>query len=473
MDLMKEELTKTNNLQVLYDALDHEDEEIREIAARRVGFSRDPTGVSVLINHLTEPNQNVRSEIIRALDRLGAPAEIALLSVLNKDPNPALYASAVEALRHFGTKVAIEALCNAVKSDDPRVRRAAIVSLEKIGMVNQEIENVLIKCLGDSESEVVQTSIRAIGTLGCDRAVPCLLEFINNSDEGVRYSSIFALGILRNTHAVIPLIKLMQSTDDYHFQIQIVNALAYIKDPLATEPLIEMLVEEVNNPMGRSRGLYRKSSQIQHCLAAIGEPVVQPLIDLIQRKSAKMLKSDIQEMRSCRYNPIFSDIRLVFADIRGSAVVAALIDLLENDNWVSRSWACTTLGDISHQMAITPLISIVIKDPSRDVRVEAGRALQNYPAGDVFDSLLREIKKSEAPDLDEAKWVIECIVKNSIGKLSERLFCEDTVNRSSTESMYRNVIACSAAISENEDLDNSFYGRRTGIRRMRRCRFPA
>lgn len=473
MDLFREELTKTNDMQMKYDALDDEDDEIRAIAVRQIGFSRDPTGVSYLTNHLLDPSLNVRSEIICALDRLGAPAEIALLNILNKYPDPELQASAVKALGHFGSKAVIEVLCNTIKSQEPRVRRAIITSLEKIGIVNTEIENVLIESLNDPDIDVVNAAIRAAGSLGVERAVPCLLEHINNSDERVQYNSIFAVGKIGSVHAVIPLISLMQSTDNDHLQIQIVNALAYIRDPLATEPLIQLLTKEDHDTRGRATERGRKSSHIRHCLATIGGPAVRPLIDLIRREAAKMPKPGIYERHSYWDNKIFTDIERVLADIRGPVVVAALINLLKDDDCVLRGWSCAVLGDISDNKALPSLITSVIKDPSRDVREAAGSALQNYMPVTVFEPLVGEMKKSNKSNLNEAKWVIECIVKNSVGKISDSLFCDDPVKESSTGAIFRNVIACSAAIYEEEDLDNPLSLRRTGIRRRSRCRFTA
>jgi len=470
MELAKKELTMTDDLPLLFEALNHEDDETREIAVRQIGYSRDPTGIPYLINHLLDPNPNVQSEINSALNRLGTPAEIELLKTLNNETNPELQAAAAEALGKFGTKATIGALCEAIKSEHIPVRRAAINSLSRIGIVNPEIENALIKCLDDRESVVVKAAMRAIGSLKCDRAVARLIEFINSSDDGIRYNSIVALGKLQNVHAVMPLIQAMQNSDDYHFHVQVIDALTSIKDPLAIDPLIEMLIEEANNPMDRYNvRLRRKSSHIRHALTAIGEPVVKPLIEMIRKESAKIPKPDIHERRTCLDNQIFSDIRHVLADIRGPAV-EALIDLIQDNNWVVRRWACVTLGDISDKKAITTLITTVTKDPSSDVRDEAGRSLQNFPAGDVFDPLFGEIQKGVAPYLDEAKWVIECITKDSVGNLRDSLFCDDAAKSSATESIYRNVIASSTAISKEE---SALSGQRFTTRRRRRRGFPA
>ena len=462
------ELIMTDDLPLLFEALNHEDDETREIAVRRIGYSRDPTGIPYLINHLLDPNPDVQSEINSALNRLGTPAEIELLKTLNNETNPELQAAAAEALGKFGTRVTIGALCEAIKSEHVPVRHAAINSLGRIGIVNPEIENALIECLDDRESVVVKTALRAIGSLKCDRAVARLIEFINSSDAGVRYNSIVALGNLQNMHAVMPLIQAMQNSDDYHFHVQVIDALTSIKDPLAIDPLIEMLSEEANNPMDRYHGGLRcKSSHIRHALTAIGEPAVKPLIEMIRKESTKMPKPDIQR-RICWDNQIFSDIRYVLADI-GSPAVEALIDLIQDNNWVVRKFACVTLGDISDKTAITTLITTVTKDPSSDVRDEAGRSLMNFPAGDVFDPLFGEIQKGVAPYLDEAKGVIQCITKDSVGNLRDSLFCDDAAKSSATESIYRNVIACSTAISKEDSLS----GRRVMTRRRRRRGFPA
>ena len=465
----KKELTMTADLPLLFEALNCEDDETRAIAARQIGFLRDPTGVPFLINHLLDPSPNVQWEINSALNRLGTPAEIELLKTLNDETNPELQAAAAEALEKFGTRATIGALCEATKSEHVPVRRAAINSLGRLGIVNPEIENALIKCLDDRESVIVKTAMRAVGALKCDRAVARLLEFINSSDDGIRYNSIVALGKLQNVHAVMPLIQAMQNSDNYHFHVQVIEALTSIKDPLAIDPLLEMLSEEANSPMDKYHfRLRRKSSRIREALSSIGEPSVKPLIEMIRSESAKLPKPDIHERRTCWDNQIFSDIRHVLADI-GSPAVKALIDLIKDNNWVVRKWACVTLGDIADRTAITTLISTVTKDSSEDVRDEAGRALLNYPAGDVFNPLFGEIQKGVAPYLDEAKWVIECIAKDSVGNLRDSLFCDDAAKSSATESIYRNVIACSTAISKD---DSAISGRRFTTRRRRRG-FPA
>jgi HEAT repeat protein len=117
------------------EALNHNDEDVRECAAEALGKLGDQRAVEPLIAVLNdeEETESVHREAAHTLGKLGDKrAIIPIIATLNDDI-PVVRENAAFLLGELGDKCAVEPLTTVLKNDDEEtVRRAATIALQKL-----------------------------------------------------------------------------------------------------------------------------------------------------------------------------------------------------------------------------------------------------------------------------------------------------------------------------------------------------
>jgi len=441
------------------------DPELRIHTAKMIGIARNPSTVSDLIGRLLDPDENVRSEIYLALNRLGTPAEVALIKAFSDATNPALQISAARALGEFGSKTAIPELCKALKSENSEVRINTIWALENIGIQTSEVCDELIRALDDTNSDIVIAAIHAIGSLRCTEAAPRLIANLETANVDFQHEAIQTLGKLGSTHAVLPLLHLLQTTEDRHLPYTILDALGEIKDPIALEPLVALFKRHCNNfePEG---GYFKDYHYLKRVIAKYEGSAVQPLINVMLDEAVNFTVPVKPERWDMEYPPIIHHIADIFERIQSPAV-DPLLGLLKNNNPLVRKWVCHCLKRIYDKTAMRSLISVVVNDPSGEVRKQASCALRRYRSIEVYDLLINEIQKSTSSTLEDAKWVLMNIGEYHAGNISDCLLDNDTTRRTAADAIYRNMIHFSTSFPPDQIPDSGRYRRPSRLRRHR------
>lgn len=155
-------------------------EEKRVTTIERLGQTRSPFGVDELIGGLSDPGFNVRFEAVVSIARTRPDARLteALIKVL-RGGEPDMCIAAAWALGRLGDRSAIEPLREALDSDYPLLRARAA---------------------------------RALGTLSDHASAQTLLKRMTSEpDPGIKLAYASALGALRRTEALGPLLEILDT----------------------------------------------------------------------------------------------------------------------------------------------------------------------------------------------------------------------------------------------------------------------
>ncbi|HII06056.1 MAG TPA: hypothetical protein HA349_01690 [Methanotrichaceae archaeon] len=200
-----------NNFESLTSGLNHELYWVRADAAESLGKSGDPQAVDPLIEALKDEHPGVRANAAEALGAVGDPKAIdPLTEVVREDDDKSTRYYAARALGYIGDTRAVDLLIDALEDEEGRVRHN---SAEALGNLHETWE------------------------IGAVAAVVPLIDALKDEDEWVRVSAAYSLGKIGDERATDPLIEVME--EDVHTGVQgwAAYALGMIGDRSAIEPL--------------------------------------------------------------------------------------------------------------------------------------------------------------------------------------------------------------------------------------------
>ncbi|MBU0478965.1 HEAT repeat domain-containing protein, partial [bacterium] len=205
---------------------DSEDSEIRANAAYSLGKIGDSRAIEPLLEELDNEDTNIRSTISLALGLLNAPEAIApLLDQLNN-------------------------------SNDLTERIRAGSSLAS--MKAQQAYDSFISILTSDEDESIRLlSALWLGELGNILAVPSLINALKDKDSYVACNAAIALGMLKDTSAVQPLIEALEK--EGLLRIEAADALAEIGDQSAAQAIANVIeIEKDTWGLTKLKEAYKK-----------------------------------------------------------------------------------------------------------------------------------------------------------------------------------------------------------------------
>jgi HEAT repeat protein len=228
--------------------------------------------------------------------------------------------------------------------------------------------------------------MRALGEIEDARAVPLLINALNNGNRHIREKAAFALGEIGDPRAIDPLVDIMlRDPPDEGVNGSAATALGKIGDVRAVEPWIVVL-------RTRKRGVPTSSSA--RALGELGDlRAVDPLIDLLQHPSPDVQMASAQALGELgdpraaeplvqlfrERNQAAAQLNFEFlidalAKI-GPPIVEPLIEALQDRDAETRAGAARILGRIRDIRAVPELTRLAREDNSFYVRQTAEEAL--------------------------------------------------------------------------------------------------
>jgi HEAT repeat protein len=219
----KTELSKA--IPSLVEMLDSEKKAIRKDAALVLGEIGDPVAVPYLIPLMNDEDIFVRGDAVQALGRIGNEEAVKalidvyfgedqiigakiedvlaevnnpeafplLIELVKKQSNPFIIRScAAHGLGNIGDPRAIPVLVEALNDENPFVRSQVAEALGNIR--DASAIPVLIRILKDEDSKVREMAAGALGKIGDESAAPALIGTLNDDDMNVRCAAAAALG---------------------------------------------------------------------------------------------------------------------------------------------------------------------------------------------------------------------------------------------------------------------------------------
>lgn len=214
----------TEPLQTLIEQLSHPDRNVRSEAALSLGKLGDPSAVDALLKALVaDSDLFVREDITWALVRLGDFAVQPLIDLL-QDANPAARHHAAHALGKIGDKRAVEPLINALNDDDRNVLLKSAFTLGQFGDV--KAIPALINLLGHGDTEVQSMIDNVLERFGASTLQP-LIDSLDHERWQVREQAADILGLIGDQD-VVPLLIDMLDDPEWQVRFAAMNALNHI-----------------------------------------------------------------------------------------------------------------------------------------------------------------------------------------------------------------------------------------------------
>lgn len=199
----------------LIELLQDEDPQMRLTAAQALGKIAAPGTERALLQSLDDADPAVRAMSAWALGRFGeAVLDQAGLELAKRldDPSPAVKLAAGQALGAVGgSQTIVELLTERLMHSDVETRRAAVQALTWLEAGSSH--HALIAALADSDAQVRQGAVGALGELADARSLPAIRDrLLNDADAGVRGEAAFRLGKFGDL-TVVPALRSASARD--------------------------------------------------------------------------------------------------------------------------------------------------------------------------------------------------------------------------------------------------------------------
>lgn len=189
-----------------------------------------------------------------ALDKIGGERMVEAIFTALNNPNSAVREVAAWALGNIQSARAVGQLIGLLNDKVVAVRIAAVGALGEI----EDAQTIapLMELLKEEDTKMRFAAARALGRksetsaalnqLHDEMPIEAFLADLNSRVAKVRADAASALGFLKNTRAVTPLLALLNdaSPSDEGVMVtrEVATALGHIGDPLAFEPLVQKLI---------------------------------------------------------------------------------------------------------------------------------------------------------------------------------------------------------------------------------------
>lgn len=357
-------------------------------AATALGDLGAVRAVPALISALSAVEQDVRLTARDSLVTLGEPGVDLLIEAM-ANANAFTRLHSAEALGEIGDDRAAEVLLEHINDDHRQVRLAATYAVGKVGDPGAIAE--LITKLDDDDREMREAAAVSLGQLDAHQALPQLVLALEDPIEAVREQAAAALGrIDPDDRDILTDIVARSRATDQGTRSAAVLALGLIGDPRTAEAVAARLDPRAEPSIRVRRRAaaalasisssasidalidafgdqdWRVNYAAQEALAAIGEPAVQPLINLLD--SADPLQALYARKALSAMDP---------------PPVDALIEAGRSSGAQVRLAAVLALSKLSAENAALDALQAMTDDRDRRVREAAQRAVDELLGPDT------------------------------------------------------------------------------------------
>jgi HEAT repeat protein len=364
------------------------DPKVRFSAIRLLRESKYPDAVGPIAALVTDPVDMVQLEAMAAelslflVEDIPEKKRVALLvEVRNPAQAPAAFELGPLAVwPHPVPPELVRGLLQAVDDENPKVRLEAIYTLGTIARPPLADEGVpqLIKALDHYDPVIRTGAARVIGRLQVKAAGDALIRATNDSNGGVRYAAMRALGAIGEARAVQALTEQFNFYGKGEGAWSALDALARIADP-SSVPLFKARLGDKDPFLRRAAadGLARTGDKSEISALQIGtgsdsSPMVRTAMAFaLQKLGQNYLPRLVESMTSAKTAPQTADYLLEL----GPSIVPALLPHLQDPSPAIRgnvAQVIGTLGGPAAEAALQPLT----EDRDRDVAQAATRALR-------------------------------------------------------------------------------------------------
>lgn len=308
----------------------------------------DPKALTLILEGVSDVNEDVRIQSIRLLEHLGPIPEVReALQTSLADPDPEVRRRAAVTLAKHGGKKTIEILSQAMRGPIPRARLTAVKAL---GLMGKKAHTTLKEALNHDDEHVQVEAALLLSEQGQKNSVPLLLEKLNSLSGRQKDRAVEALGEARDPRSIDSLVELLP---DERQRIRCINALGKIGGDRGCQLIVTFLNDEndqVRCAAARSIEAIGSEEGIDRIVEALAHAKIQ------------------------RFDQFPSTVQKIAMNRKITLPFAAQEKLLKDRNWEVRMECAIELGQAKSQEAVEALIE-ALGDNDYDVRREVAKAL--------------------------------------------------------------------------------------------------
>lgn len=310
-----------------------------------------------------------------------------------RDDDWAIREEAANLLGTFKDPRAVTPLIALLRDPDRSVREAATAALRVIGAPSVEALGV---CLEQPDLSVQEAASAILSSIADERVLTSLITALSSSDWIVRMHAAKALGLVRHTDAIAPLIPLLQDKvkavreeaatvlaaigdaaipslvnalrhGDWLVRLHAVESLGKTRSPQAVKPLLAVLFNDqdsaVREDAVRALGEIGDSQAVEYLFTAMREPGLRTVV-----------VEALGKIGDNRAVPVLIKLLTGTALPEVTKTVGGCGDQWTED-LITQGAAVRALGEIGDDQAIPTLIAALEPTPTR---AEAASALTKF-----------------------------------------------------------------------------------------------
>jgi HEAT repeat protein len=338
---------------------------------------------------LRNPSGTIRANAARTLGRMRSQGSMAYLIDLLEDEDAAVRASASEALGLIGSKASIESLIMMVQDNVEEVQEKAVTAL--VGFGKTATVPVLNALLRERDKYALRAFLRCLGRIGDPKSIPALISYLRSSYFIVRQAAAAALAsfgpiVVRHLLATLSfntsdIDTLKRDACDHEhpeLQLRAIKAVGGLEDHRAV-PFLKELVEE---------GLPDVQEAASQALFQIGCAAWGRVLGEVGDRSIvpQVLASLKDNSDNVRYEAVRA-----LGLLGGPEAVAHLVRMGRRDprDFIRREAVRLLRTAGPGQPGVLDMARRLLRDPSRDVRVQAARLLGGFQDEKSIPHLLK------------------------------------------------------------------------------------
>lgn len=245
-----------------------------------------------------------------------------------------------------------------LEQPDQRAKLAALARLEESRAWSPK---TLEPLLADPNPLIRLRCAEVIGRVGNPRGIPLLARLLDDEDNGVVETAVFALGLIGGSEATEPISRCIKGKPR-NIRIRAIEALGRTGDPNAAEflePLRSNFHAAVRAKALIALAALEDSTAVQHCVLSLHDPDPQVIADAIY----------------------------ALGRLKHEAAVGEIVQFAGYDDPGVRLRAVEALGRMESELAV-PFIARLLDESDRMIRIKAAEALARIGSDESADELL-------------------------------------------------------------------------------------
>lgn len=450
------ELSDPSTVEPLIENLN--DESIKGITIETLGIIGNSKATEPLIKELESCTKDYsKPGIIIALGRIGDSRAIKpLVNILTKTTDKNTIMNILLSLGRIPEEASLQVLQNYLIDEDQDIAKRAIESLcsTLYRVKNREIIQKLRPLLSHENVDIVEYTVKALGTLGYPETIPLLIEALHHNNDRIRQTAASQLKPIYATAVIDPLLECLND-ENTNVRCAAIQSLGYFQHPKVIDR-IKLLLDDNNESIKREAigavgrlGYAGANKQVVGFLKE--EKYRHSAADALRKNGDPSILEPIKVLMENNDPRLQSSVISILGYIGSEEIVGLIMGYLDNESPDIVKSAIEALGDLGSEKAV-PALSKFLNSETRDFRIYAIYALGEIGSDKVVEDLLK---------LVDEDFKISSFVVYSLGKIGSNIALETLIKKVNNQPdhlkvIYNNAIGC--ILLNGDDADKKKAG---------------